>query len=137
MKTEQGLVIEVIENVAKIRVGRHNDCKNCGACSGNNSIVIEADNKIGAKTGQRVVFKVKENSIVTSAFIVFVLPLISLFLGVFLGEVIGAYIGINIRFSQVIGGLGAAAIAIGAVKKIDKHAAKNNKSKPVIIQILK
>jgi sigma-E factor negative regulatory protein RseC len=60
MKTEQGLVIDVANGEAKIRVGRHSDCKNCGACPGNDSVIVCADNKIGAKPGQRVAFEVKE-----------------------------------------------------------------------------
>ncbi len=73
MKREQGLVIEVNDDVAKIKVGRHSDCKNCGACPGNESITIYANNKIGAKSGERVIFEVKEASFLGAAFIVFIL----------------------------------------------------------------
>ncbi|MHC1684600.1 MAG: SoxR reducing system RseC family protein [Clostridiaceae bacterium] len=38
-------------------MGRHSDCKNCGACPGDNSVIIDVDNKIGAKIGQMVLLK--------------------------------------------------------------------------------
>ncbi|EHI99364.1 positive regulator of sigma E, RseC/MucC [Clostridium sp. DL-VIII] len=136
MKTEQGLVIETSNDMAKIRVGRHNDCKNCGACPGSDSIIINADNKIGAKPGQRVSFEVKETNVLSAAFIVFVLPLIALFIGVMVGGFLGQYIGVNIRMLQIIGGIIALILAIIAVKIFDKAANKSKKSQPVIVRIL-
>lgn len=136
MKTEQGLVIEVIDEEAKIKVGRHNDCKNCGACPGNDSVIIIANNQVGAKPGQRVLFEVKEKSILKAAFIVFILPLVALFIGVMLGGVAGKYIGINIRMLQIMGGIIAFLLSLAVIKVFDKAASKSDKSKPVIVRIL-
>lgn len=136
MKTEQGLVIEVIDEEAKIKVGRHNDCKNCGACPGNDSVIIIANNQVGAKPGQRVLFEVKEKSILKAAFIVFILPLVALFIGVMLGGVAGKYIGINIRMLQIMGGIMAFLLSLAVIKVFDKAASKSDKSKPVIVRIL-
>lgn len=136
MKTEQGLVIEVIDNMAKIKVGRHNDCSNCGACPGNDSVIISASNKLGAKLGQRVVFEVKEVNVLRGAFIVFILPLISAFIGVLLGGEIGKYIGSNIYFSKIVGGIIGFLLSIIFIKIFDKAATANEKSRPEIIRIL-
>lgn len=136
MNSEQGLVIEVIDDMARVKVGRHNDCKNCGACPGNNNIIIEADNKIGAKPGQRVSFEVREANVLGSAFIVFVLPLIALFAGVMLGEVIGKNLGFSIIMFQVIGGAIALGLSIIAIKIFDKAAKADKKKQPVIVRIL-
>ncbi|WP_026886080.1 SoxR reducing system RseC family protein [Clostridium beijerinckii] len=136
MKTEQGLVIEVVGNSARIKVGRHSDCKNCGACPGSESLILEANNKIGAKPGQRVILEIKETNVLRAAFIVFILPLIALFIGVMLGGIIGQYIGVNKFMFQVIGGVVIFALSIVVVKYFDKASAANEKSKPVIIRIL-
>ncbi len=136
MKTEQGLVIEVNNDVAKIKVGRHSDCKNCGACPGSDSIIISANNKIGAKPGQRVSFEVKEANFLGATFIVFILPLIALFIGVMLGEVIGKNMGLSMPMFQVIGGIIALALSIIIIRKVDRNAKLNKKSLPVIIRIL-
>lgn len=136
MKTEQGLVIEVNNDVAKIKVGRHSDCKNCGACPGSDSIIISANNKIGAKPGERVSFEVKEANFLGATFIVFILPLIALFIGVMLGEVIGKSMGLSIPMFQVIGGIIALVLSIIIIRKVDKNAKLNKKSLPVIVRIL-
>ena len=136
MKTEQGTVIEVIDNVAKIKVGRHSDCSNCGACPGDNSIIITANNEIGAKVGQRVAFEVKEANVLIGAFAVFVLPLIAAFVGVLLGRLIGQYTGSNINVFQITGGIITFLLSMVLVKLFDISATGNEKSQPTIINIL-
>ena len=136
MKTEQGLVIEVIDDVAKIRVGRHSDCTNCGACPGSDIVIISANNKLGAKVGQRVDFEVKEVNVLIGAFTVFVLPLITAFVGVLLGRFIGKYVGANINVFQIIGGIIAFLLSLIFVKLFDKAANTSEESKPAIIRIL-
>jgi len=136
MKTEQGLVIEVIDDVAKIRVGRHSDCTNCGACPGSDIVIISANNKLGAKVGQRVDFEVKEVNVLIGAFTVFVLPLITAFVGVLLGRLIGKYIGSNINVFQIAGGIIAFLLSMIVVKLFDKSATGSEKSQPTIISIL-
>lgn len=136
MKTEQGLVIEVIDGVAKIRVGRHSDCTNCGACPGTNSVIIDANNKIGAKIGQMVAFEVKESNVLSGAFIVFVMPIIVAFIGVICGRVIANYMGANINIFQVVGGVIAFLLSLIFIKMFDKAATLSEESKPVITRIL-
>jgi len=136
MKTEQGLVIEISDNIARIKVGRHSDCSNCGACPGNDSVIISANNKIGAKVGDKVTFEMKEVNILKGAFIVFILPLIVAFIGVLLGGLIGKYMGSNINVSQIIGGITAFLLSMIFVKLFDRAATISEKSKPEIISIL-
>jgi len=136
MKTEQGLVIEISDNIARIKVGRHSDCSNCGACPGNDSVIISANNKIGAKVGDKVTFEMKEVNILKGAFIVFILPLIVAFIGVLLGGLIGKYMGSNINVSQIIGGITAFLLSMIFVKLFDRAATMSEESKPAIISIL-
>lgn len=137
MRTEEGLVIEVIGALAKIKVGKHNDCKDCGACPGNDSAIVTAKNDIGAKPGQRVNFEVKESNEIKGAFIVFVLPLIAIFIGVVLGNVIGPLAGVSASVGMIIGGLIAFLSVIVFIKSFDKSVGKNQKSLSVIISIVK
>lgn len=136
MKTEQGLVVDVINDVAKIKVGRHSDCKNCGACPGDNSIIISANNKIGAKTGQRVLFEMKEGNALMATFIVFVLPLISAFIGAVLGMGLGKYFESNVNLFGISGGIVAFILSLIFVKFYDKSVDSSKKAQPEIVRIL-
>lgn len=136
MKTEQGLVIEVINDMAKIKVGRHNDCSNCGACPGSDSVIISAINKVGAKPGQRVAFQMKEVNVLRAAFVVFILPLIAILIGVLLGGFIGEYTGLNIYTFRIVGGIITFLLSLIFIKSFDSATTKNQKTQPVIINIL-
>ena len=136
MKTEQGIVIEVNNNEVQIKVGRHSDCSNCGGCPGSDSIIISANNRVGAKVGERVEFEMREDNVLKGAFIVFVLQLIIEFMGVILGGFIGKYIGSNINVFQIIGGITAFLLSMIFVKLFDRAATTSEKSKPEIISIL-
>ena len=136
MKTEEGLVIETIGNTAKIKAGRHNDCKNCGACPGDDNVIIVAKNLQGAIPGQRVVFEVKESNAVIGAFIVFILPLIAVIVGIILGRFIGQVVGKPISIFEIIGGVTALIISIIYIKLFDSSVKRKDKSQPEILRIL-
>ena len=136
MKIEEGIIIEVGDNIAKVKVGRHSDCSNCGACPGSNSVIIDANNKIGAKIGQRVAFEVKETNVLGGAFIVFVMPLIVAFIGAICGRFIANYIGANINVFQIAGGVIAFLLSLIFIKLFDKAATLSEETKPVITRIL-
>ena len=55
-KEEVGYVIDTTNDIAKIKIGRHSDCKNCGSCPGNSTLILSAKNPIGAQIGQKVAF---------------------------------------------------------------------------------
>jgi len=59
---EIGVVIELDGKIAKVRASRHSDCKNCGACPGDNAIVLNTRNPLSAKVGQLVTFEIQETN---------------------------------------------------------------------------
>ena len=136
MKTEEGLVVEVTGNVAKIKAGRHNDCKNCGACAGSNSIIICALNKKGAIPGQRVEFEVKETNALMAAFMVFMFPLISVLAGVLIGRYFGLVLGSSSTGFEVAGGIVTFILTLICIKLFNNHVNNNEKSQPTILKIL-
>lgn len=136
MKTEQGIVLEVLADVTKIKVGRHSECSHCGACPSSDNVIVSANNEIGAKVGQTVTFEVKEVNVLMGAFTVFALPLIATFIGVVLGRCIGRYIGSNIEISQIIGGIVAFILSLIFIKLFDKSVTLSKKARPTIVRIL-
>lgn len=137
VKEEEGIVIEVCQgNIAKVKVGRHGECKNCGACPGDSALVIETQNFIGAKAGQRVVFEMKETNMLMAAFIVYIVPLIAILAGVVLGQWVANKLGYSVQGFQIGGGILAFLLSIVNIKVFDKFAHNNKKMQPVITRIL-
>ncbi|MDS1029198.1 SoxR reducing system RseC family protein [Bacillota bacterium LX-D] len=137
MKSEkEGVVVAIEGNLAKIRATRHNDCENCGACPGNTAMLLDAQNPVGAKPGQRIAFEIKETNMLKAAFIVYILPLIAMFLGVIAGGWLANKLNHPAIYFQVGGGLLTFALSIIYIKIFDKNVQDNNKMQPVITRIL-
>lgn len=138
MKTEQlGIVVEVNGDMAKVRATRHGDCKNCGACPGDNAMVVDARNPIGAKIGQNVNFEIQEVNMLQAAFIVYMLPLVAIFLGALAGGYAANRVGSqSVVTFQVIGGIIAFSLSVLYIKFFDKSARENVKMQPVITKIV-
>ena len=137
IKEEEGIIIEIFDDkIAKVKVGRHSECKNCGACPGDSSLVIEAQNIIGAKAGQRITFEMKETNMLMAAFVVYIAPLIAVVIGIIVGQAIAVKFGYSVRSFQIAGGILTFILSILNIKIFDKFAHNNEKMQPVITQIL-
>lgn len=136
MKEQEGIVIGVVEDIAKVKTSRHNDCENCGSCPGNTALVLDARNPLGAKTGQRVAIEIQEVNMLKSAFIVYILPLVAIFCGAMAGGWAAEAVGSSALWFQVGGGALALVASIFYIKYFDKSARTDTKMQPVITRIL-
>lgn len=137
MKQEEiGIVIETNGEFAKVRANRHGDCKECGACPGEDAITMDVMNPVSAKVGQRVTFEMHEASMVTAAFVVYALPLLAAAAGAILGWYIAGNYGQAVVPYQIGGGLIGFGLSLIIVKLYDKAMKKNTKTLPVITKIL-
>lgn len=135
-KEAQGIVIESNGNLAKVKVNRHGDCKNCGACPGDNATVLDVQNLLKAKPGQRVLFEIKEANMLKAAFVVYILPLIAILLGSLSGMLLAEKIGEVEKIFEIGGGLVAFVLAVLYIKIFDKSTNSDSKMKPIITHIL-
>lgn len=135
-KQQEGIVLEVVGDMAKVKTSRHNDCENCGACPGNSAMVLEALNPVGAKPGQRVAIEVQEVNMLKAAFIVYILPLIAVFIGAVLGGMLAQRLGNESLWFQVTGGIVAFVLSVVYIKYFDSAARMDVKMQPIIVRIL-
>ena len=85
VREQEGVIIALDGQVAKVRVSRHLDCDSCDACAGEGAAVLDAYNSINAGVGQRVSIEMEEANMLKAAFIVYFLPLIGTFIGFLIG----------------------------------------------------
>ena len=136
MKLEEfGIVVEANGNLAKVKAARHGDCENCGACPGENAIMMDVQNTISAKPGQRVAFVVHNTSMVIAAFVVYVLPIVVAAAGTAIGWFIANKFGLPLAPFQVGGGIIGFCLSLIIVKLYDKAIKKDTKSLPLITKI--
>lgn len=135
-KQQEGLVVEVVGRMAKVKASRHSDCENCGSCPGNTAIVVEALNSAEAKPGQRVAIEIREVNMLKAAFIVYMAPLIAAFAGAIAGTYAASYIGADSVIISIAGGGIFFALAIWYVKHFDYMARNDEQMRPVVVKIL-
>lgn len=82
---QHGYIVEIVDSVtAKLKLKRHSACASCGKCattSEEKDIIVEVDNTIGAKVGDRVEVNMESVNVLKAAFIAYTIPLVALLLG--------------------------------------------------------
>ena len=106
---QQGFIIDIVDNrTAKMIMQRHSACASCGKCTKLSSecqdLVVEVDNSIGAKKGDRVEVSMESVKVLKATMLAYLVPLIFLLVG----TILTYYILDLIKFSgpiEVISGV--------------------------------
>lgn len=139
---QQGYIVEIVDNItAKLKLKRHSACSSCGKCattSEEKDIIVEVDNSIGAKVGDRVEVNMETMNVLKAAFIVYTIPLIALLIGT-----VGTFYVLNaISFNgniEVISGvvgLVLTFIVFLILKKNDKKFRDSKEYIPIVTRII-
>lgn len=134
-RNEVGYVVEKNDDITKIKLGRHSECKNCGACPGNNNLIVSVNNPIGAKVGDKVCVQMPQDNIVPSVYIVYIQPILLVFMGAIIGYLASVYTHKSATVLEVVFGAIFFIISIIFIKVADKKAGKSN-NLPIIIKII-
>ena len=85
---EIGIVAKTLNGAALVNFQGSEACKKCGACKvfGVGGVMqIEALNEVSAKEGDKVEVEIAPRAVLWSNFLIFIFPVLMLFLGYFLG----------------------------------------------------
>lgn len=126
-----GTVIETNGGMAKVVFKRSKACGDCHACAsfGDGESIIELENTLGAKAGERVVIELHPGGVFKSSLILYGIPLVALLLGVLLGSRIS-------DLAAALMGIGAAAISLMIIRLFDKGFEKKACFKPEMKRIV-
>lgn len=133
---EVGYVVEATEQVTKIKLGRHSECKSCGACAGNNNLIVAVNNTVGAKVGDKVCIQMPKDNILPSIYIVYIQPLLLVFMGAIIGYIISVYAHKSATGFEIVFGSIFFAISIIFIKVVDNKASKKKNNLATIIKII-
>lgn len=137
MKQEEvGIVLEINGKMAKVKAARHGDCENCGSCPGDMAIVMDVQNPLSAKPGQKVAFEIPQANMLQAAFMVYIMPLLAAGFGAVMGWYVATYFGLPTVPWQIGGGIAVFILSLFLVKIYDRAVKKNSKMLPVITKIL-
>ncbi len=139
---QQGYIVGIIdEKTAKLKMQRHSACASCGKCtttSEKKDIVVEVDNSIGAKLGDRVAVNMESMNVLKAVGIAYIFPLIGLLIGT-----IGTYYVLqlieNTKNIEVISstvGIIIMLISFFILRKNDNKFRKSRQYIPIITKII-
>jgi sigma-E factor negative regulatory protein RseC len=147
VKTVQDLIEEIGEVVAttgdtaKVRITRHSSCDRCGACwmGGKQQIVIEVTNGIGAQKGDAVILEIQSKFLFKAAFLMYLIPLMTLILGFLAGERIGLSLGTTRDTAENIGiffGFIFLAVSFLFIRWWDRQSQLGLRFRPALVRVV-
>lgn len=141
---QKGQIIEIIDDrTALFKMQRMSACASCGKCIGSSSsesqeIMVEVDNKIGAKVGDMVEVNMENMNVLGAIGIVYGIPLLALILGT-----VGAYFLLKNQLDKNILeilsfaiGLVFTAISYIIIRTKDSKFRESRKYMPIVTRIL-
>ena len=148
MITENAIIVSIENNQTWIETQRKSACGQCSANKGCGTSVLskvignklskmKAINNINAKVGDEVIVGLNESSLLKGAFVIYMLPLLFLFLFSFLGQFVAQYIGVESNELLVI--IFAVMGFLFGMKKVQAFSSsieKNDNYQPVILKKL-
>ena len=135
-KEQQGIVIEVKGKIAIVKLVRHGDCENCGTCAGSNAALVEMNNQVGASKGEKVTYEPVQNGMLKAAFIVFWMPIISIFIGSQFGLWLSSQLSGPSNIYQILGGITALILSLAIIIFYEKKVRNNLNRLPKITKAI-
>lgn len=138
---EQGYIVEIVDSVtAKLKLKRHSACASCGKCattSESKDIIVEVDNTIGAKVGDRVEVNMETVNVLKAAFIAYTIPLMALLIGTVGAFYILSYMNIN-NIEVISGGVGLTFTLLSflMLKKNDSKFRESKEYIPIVTRVI-
>ncbi len=143
MAKEEGIVLRTGPGTAWVRTVKTDACDSCeakDAChmlGGAKDSEIEALNKIGAKTDDRVVIGFESSSLLKASFLLYILPVVFMIAGALSGQKLSIKYGLN----ETLFSAGAAFISFAAafilVRILGNRMAKKDTYRAKIIKIIR
>ncbi|GAB6087964.1 SoxR reducing system RseC family protein [Alkaliphilus crotonatoxidans] len=137
-----GVVTGIDGNYAKVVMQRHSSCGNCNACKmgqSNEQLEIRVLNELNAKVGERVSVDMNDTDVLTAAFLVYVIPLLTLLVSIFIANGVLHAMGVEAYRDIYLAATGfiMTALSFLLLKKREGKLKNNQRFIPVIEEILK
>ncbi len=120
--TQDAVVLKILPNsMAEVVVTRStacgSNCGNCESCIFQSELKAIANNRIGAKPGQRVVISSSSRTVFSAALLVYIMPLLFFLVGYAVSSSFGASEGVCVLVSFFFLAVSAVVLIVSQKKK--------------------
>ncbi len=140
---EHGIVVENKGTVVLIKAKRTSACDSCAASKschsiGEEEVLVEADDPVGAKVGDRVAYEVSASAIIKAGMLLYLVPLLSFIGGLVLGSAASAlfFTGLN---PDLVSGIFGAVFLAGAfigLKLYGRRLERDKSYRPHVLKVM-
>ena len=141
MITEQGVVEEVVQQKAVVRIQKGSSCASCesrGSCMvmADKTVMIEVDNELQADVGDRVELGMPSGSLMKLSLLVYFFPVIGFVAGAFIAAAWAESLHMDSTTASLLGGFIAMAITFFVLKWLSRGAQDRGEYRPRMTRIL-
>lgn len=142
MAIERGIVKEILGSHALVISTKSSSCESCSskdACNvmgGGNEVEIEALNTVHAEAGDTVLISFQTSSLFKLTFLLYIFPIIFLFMGAIVGEKLSIYAQADPSKISAIFSFVLFFISLGIVILVSRKLEKKQEYKPEIIKVV-
>lgn len=132
-------VVSVSGGSARVRFKRTSMCGHCGLCGmrdGDEEIIIEARNAVGASEGDTVEVTLPASGMLSAGLWAYAMPLCLLIVGVAAGMFIGPTIGLGADVSGAALGLVLAAAGFLLLRLLEPRFRRSGRYRPTVVKIV-
>ena len=139
--TEQGIIEKTDARSAWVRVERSSACASCPSRSEckvefGKGIVVQVENSVGCRTGDRVRLSMGSGSFLKSTLVVYIFPVLALVAGALVGRELVTLENVSGDVVSVVAGFGTMAMYFVILRFADRKASRNPWSSPHIAAII-
>lgn len=139
---QKGYVANTNDNMAQVIVNRESACgHSCDSCGGgcsNPSISLNLENTLGAKIGDYVIIESKSSTILKTAFVAYIIPLILMLIGIGSSMKVFENMGTeNYETYAFLVGVSTLIISYFMLRYVDNKYFKENDSLLEMVEIVK
>jgi sigma-E factor negative regulatory protein RseC len=138
---EQGVVTRLIPpDVVEVTLQASEACGRCGACrpASEGRVGIEAVGVSGVKTGDVVEIEISTGGVVTTSFVVYLLPVFFLIAGYIFGSVLAGLFSVQVsdETGGIIGAILFCAVSFGVIRWYDRDVRRRGTLQARVTRIL-
>jgi sigma-E factor negative regulatory protein RseC len=141
MITEQGVVEEIVQQKAVVRIQKSSACAGCesrGSCMTmeDKIVMVEVANELGANVGDIVELGMGSGSLMKLSLLVYFFPVIGFVAGAFIAEAWAESLHMDSTTASLLGGIIAMAITFFVLKWLNRGAQDKGEYRPRMTRIL-
>ena len=141
MATEEGIVTAVTSTTAWVKTNRSSGCKHCSArhsCNpqDNQETVVEVENPVHARVGDRILLNVETASLLKASFLIYIFPILCMIAGAGLGQGAGVLASLNPAWTSPALAVIFFVGALFFMKSKGNRLAQTESYRPKIVRIL-